>query len=62
MTQGFLFHIDLILTVALVIHKWQPIQALIEKCHFGPQFGGLIDNFFKKIYISTAKYQQIEYI
>ena len=46
MTQVFIIHIDLTLTVGMVTENGQ-IKAKIEKRLFWTQFGGFIDSIFK---------------
>ena len=46
MAQVFLFHIDLTLTIAIVTENGRQYRLKYRKCHFGSQFGGLIDVFF----------------
>ena len=58
MTKVFIFHIDLTLLVAMITENGRQYRLKLRKCHFGPPFGGFTDSVFKKLDISTAKYQK----
>ena len=47
MSQVFILHIDLTLSVAMVTENGRQYSLKSRNCHFGPDFGGFTDSVFK---------------